>query len=443
MQRTQLVNIFLVVFIVMLGFGLIMPLMPFFAGKYGASSSVVGFLVAAYAAAQFIGAPILGRMSDRTGRRPILVVSMAGTALGFSLLGLAEPLGKALASLLSANPTPALQNSVILGVMFLSRIISGLFGGMITVAQAYIADVTDESSRTQGMGMIGAAFGLGFIVGPVMGGVLSQWGFAVPAFAAAGMALLNLGTILFLLPESLTAARKAELMREGGQRKAALINLPEMMSKLGKPRLGPLLTIRLFVSLAMSLFMALFTLWAKDRLALSAQVTSYVMAYNGLLSIVAQVGLIGPLTRRFPNAQLMFWGVAMLSLSMFGWALTATMPVLLLVMIPMALATGVLNTVIGSATSWAVPPQEMGDALGTSSAFESISRVIAPSVGGWLLGALGAWAPGVLGGMLLAGLAVFAHLRLILHPDPPLPLPALLGQAMPEPEGTPLVADAA
>jgi len=193
----------------------------------------------------------------------------------------------------------------------------------------------------------------------------------------------------------------------------------------------------------MSLFMALFTLWAKDRLALSAQVTSYVMAYNGLLSIVAQVGLIGPLTRRFPNAQLMFWGVAMLSLSMFGWALTATMPVLLLVMIPMALATGVLNTVIGSATSWAVPPQEMGDALGTSSAFESISRVIAPSVGGWLLGALGAWAPGVLGGMLLAGLAVFAHLRLILHPDPPLPLPALLGQAMPEPEGTPLVADAA
>jgi len=442
-QRTQLVNIFLVVFIVMLGFGLIMPLMPFFAGKYGASSSVVGFLVAAYAAAQFIGAPILGRMSDRTGRRPILVVSMAGTALGFSLLGLAEPLGKALASLLSANPTPALQNSVILGVMFLSRIISGLFGGMITVAQAYIADVTDESSRTQGMGMIGAAFGLGFIVGPVMGGVLSQWGFAVPAFAAAGMALLNLGTILFLLPESLTAARKAELMREGGQRKAALINLPEMMSKLGKPRLGPLLTIRLFVSLAMSLFMALFTLWAKDRLALSAQVTSYVMAYNGLLSIVAQVGLIGPLTRRFPNAQLMFWGVAMLSLSMFGWALTATMPVLLLVMIPMALATGVLNTVIGSATSWAVPPQEMGDALGTSSAFESISRVIAPSVGGWLLGALGAWAPGVLGGMLLAGLAVFAHLRLILHPDPPLPLPALLGQAMPEPEGTPLVADAA
>lgn len=444
MQRSQLFNIFLVVFIVMLGFGLIMPLMPFFAGKYGASSSVVGLLVAAYAAAQFIGAPILGRMSDRVGRRPILVVSMAGTAFGFGLLGLAEPLGKALASLVSANPTFELQNGVILGVMFLSRAISGLFGGMITVAQAYIADITDESSRTQGMGIIGAAFGLGFIVGPVMGGVLSRWGFAVPAFAAAGMALLNLGTILILLPESLTAARKAELARQKGQGKTSLFDLPAMVSKLGKPRLGPLLTVRLFVSLAMSLFMALFTLWAKERLGLSAQVTSYVMAYNGLLSIVAQVGLIGPLTRRFPNAQLMFWGIAMLSLGMFGWALAASMPILLLVMIPMALATGVLNTVIGSATSWAVPPQEMGDALGTSSAFESISRVLAPSVGGWLLGAVGTWAPGVLGGILLAGLAVFAHRRLILHPDPPLPVPALLGQAEPEPAAvTPLATEAA
>ena len=444
MQRSQLFNIFLVVFIVMLGFGLIMPLMPFFAAKYGASSSVVGLLVAAYAAAQFVGAPILGRMSDRMGRRPLLVVSMAGTAFGFALLGLAEPLGKALASLFAADPTPALQNGVILGMMFLSRIICGLFGGMITVAQAYIADVTDARTRTQGMGMIGAAFGLGFVVGPVLGGVLSQWGFAVPSFAAAGMALLNLGTILFMLPESLTEARKAELARQKGPGKQPLIDLPAMMGKLGKPRLGPLLTVRLFVSLAMSLFMALFTLWAKDRLGLSAQVTSYVMAYNGLLSIVAQMGLIGPLTKRFPNAQLIFWGVVILSAAMLGWAFTASTPVLLVVMVPMAFATGVLNTVIGAATSWSVRPEEMGDALGTSSAFESLSRVIAPSVGGWLLGAAGTWAPGALGGVLLAGLAVFAYRRLIVNPDPPLPAPALLGQAALKPaSAAPLTVEAA
>ena len=178
--------------------------------------------------------------------------------------------------------------------------------------------------------------------------------------------------------------------------------------------------------------MALFTLWAKDRLALSAQVTSYVMAYSGLLSILAQVGLIGPLTKRFPNAQLMFWGIVTLAAAMLGWGLTSNVPMLLVVMIPMALSTGVLNTVIGSATSWAVPPQEMGDALGTSSAFESLSRVIAPSVGGLLLGAVGTWAPGLLAAAILAGLAVFAYRRLILHPDPPLPMPVLLGQAAPK-----------
>ncbi len=430
-QRSQLFNIFLVVFIVMLGFGLIMPLMPFFAAQYGASSFVVGLLVAAYAAAQFFGAPLLGRLSDRKGRRPLLVVSMTGTSFGFILLGLADPLGRALASLFAADPSPALQNAVILGVMFLSRIVCGLFGGMITVAQAYIADITDERTRTQGMGMIGAAFGLGFIVGPVMGGVLSQWGFAVPSFAAAGMALLNLGTILVLLPESLTEARKDELARQKGQGKQSLINLPAMMGKLGRPRLGPLLTVRLIVSLAGSLFMALFTLWAKDRLGLSAQVTSYVMAYNGLLSILAQVGLIGPLTKRFPDANLIFSSIVILATAMLGWALTANVPTLLVVMIPMALSTGVLNTVIGSATSWSVPPQEMGDALGTSSAFESLSRVIAPSVGGWLLGAVGTWVPGTLGAVLLAGLAVFAWRRLIVNPDPPLPMPVMLGQAAP------------
>ena len=261
MQRSQLLNIILVVFIVMLGFGLIMPLIPYYGAEYGASDFLLGLLMAAYAVAQFVGAPLLGRLSDRLGRRPLLVVSMAGTALGFLLLGLADPLGRGLSTLLSANPTLELQNAVILGVMFFSRLISGLTGGVITVANAYIADVTDERDRTQGMGMLGAAFGLSFILGPVIGGVLSQWGYAVPAFVAAGLAALNLGTVTGVLKESLTAERKAEL---ASQPKRPLVSLPAMIKSLGKPRLGPLLTIRLFVSLAGALFMALFTLWTKN-----------------------------------------------------------------------------------------------------------------------------------------------------------------------------------
>ena len=309
MRRSQILNIFLVVFIVMLGFGLIMPLLPYFVAGYGGSSVTLGLLVASYAAAQFVGAPLLGRLSDRRGRKPLLVFSMAGTALSFALLGLAEPLGRGLASLLAANPPPALQNGAILGMMFLSRILGGLTGGMITVAQAYITDITDSEHRTQALGMIGAAFGLGFILGPVIGGVLSRWGFAVPAFVAAGMAALNLLTILLLLPESLTAEQKMALAK---QPKRAAVDFAAIVRKMGAPRVGPLLTIRLFSSLAGSLFMALFTLWAKDRLGLNTQGTSYLLAYQGLLSIIVQVGLIGRLTKRFSDAQLITWSLALL-----------------------------------------------------------------------------------------------------------------------------------
>ncbi|MGE5603051.1 MAG: MFS transporter, partial [Nitrososphaerales archaeon] len=169
MPRSQLVSIFLVVFIVMLGFGLIMPLLPYYAASYGGSDFLVGLLVASYAAAQFVGAPLLGRMSDQRGRRPILVISMLGTALGFVLLALADPIGRAIGSLLAAGAGPgrlqATQNSAVLVMMFVSRIVTGLSGGMITAAQAYMADITDAQHRTMGQGLIGAAFGLGFILG--------------------------------------------------------------------------------------------------------------------------------------------------------------------------------------------------------------------------------------------------------------------------------------
>jgi DHA1 family tetracycline resistance protein-like MFS transporter len=144
---------------------------------------VTGLLVASYAAAQLIGAPVLGRLSDRFGRRPILLVSIFGTFLGFILLGIANTLW----------------------ILFAARIIDGFTGGNLSIAQAYISDVTDTKNRSKGLGMIGAAFGLGFIIGPVTGGFLSQWGYAVPAFVAAAMSFINLILIYFWLPESLTS----------------------------------------------------------------------------------------------------------------------------------------------------------------------------------------------------------------------------------------------
>jgi len=419
MRGSRLLNIFLVVFIDLLGFGLILPLLPYFAGQYGASPFLIGLLVASYAAAQFIGAPLMGRLSDRFGRRPVLVLSIAGTALGFLLLGLAEPLGKALASFVLSSPTPeqsqTLQYGAILGVMFISRVLSGLTGGNITVAQAYIADVTDAQNRAKGLGLIGAAFGLGFILGPAIGGALSTFGYAVPALAAAGLATLNLIGVIVLLPESLSEERKAELAK---QERRALISFAGMMEELRKPRIGPLMTIRFFYALAAALFQTMFTLWAKDRLGLNAQTTSYLLAYVGLLSVIVQGGLIGRLTKRFSEAQLIAWCVVIQAVSLLAWAFTPSVPVLLVVLVPIAFSTGVLNTVINSAITRAVPPHEVGGALGTSSALESLSRIISPLVGGWLLGTVGAWAPGVVGAGIMTGVSVFVWRRPPISPEP-------------------------
>ncbi len=420
MKNKRLLNIFLVVFIDLLGFGLILPLLPFYAGEYGASDFVVGLLAAAYALAQFFGAPFLGRLSDRFGRRPVLMISIAGTALSFLLLGLADPLGRWLAGLPLANSSSeqlaALTNATVIGVMFISRMIGGLAGGNITVAQAYITDVTDAQNRAKGLGMIGAAFGLGFILGPATGGLLSRFGYAVPAFAAAGLAALNLIGVYFTLPESLTTEARAAMV---GQRRA-LISLPAMWEALSTPRVGPLLNIRLSFALAAALLQTMFTLWAKDRLSLDAQATSLLLAYLGVLSVIVQGGLIGPLTKHFSEAKLIVWGTLVYGLAMLAWAFTPSVPVLLVVMVPMAFSSGVLNTVINSAITRVVSPQEIGGALGIASSLESLSRVISPAVGGWLLGSVGLWAPGLAGAIIMAWVVAFSWRRLIVRPDPAL-----------------------
>lgn len=179
MKDKPLFSIFLIVFIDMLGFGLILPLLPYYAETFGASDTVIGLLVASYAAAQLIGAPVLGRLSDRYGRRPVLLISLIGTMVGFIMLGVAKTLL----------------------VLFASRILDGITGGNISVAQAYITDVTDDENRARGLGMIGAAFGLGFIIGPASGGLLSQFGFSVPAFVAAGLVAINILLVAMWLPE--------------------------------------------------------------------------------------------------------------------------------------------------------------------------------------------------------------------------------------------------
>ncbi|GAB4399909.1 MAG: tetracycline resistance MFS efflux pump [Anaerolineales bacterium] len=414
MKRSPLFSIFLVVFIDLLGFGLILPLLPFYAETYGATPLVVGLLTASYAAAQLLGAPILGRLSDRYGRRPILLLSIFGTFVGLLLLGFAEPLGRAAAGML-----PFLSvNASILTVLFLSRILDGLTGGNISVAQAYITDVTDASSRARGLGLIGAAFGLGFILGPATGGILSTWGYSVPAFAAAALSAINLLSVYFSLPESLTPEVRAKMPMQTGK---PAFSFQSLWQALNRERVGPLLHVRFFFGLAFATFQSIFALYAQYQLNLDARATGFVLTYVGILSALVQGVAVGAFSKRYNDRSIILAGSILMGISLLAWAFTPNVTILLIVLAPLALAGGTLNTVLNSALTKAVYPEEVGGTLGLSAAIESLTRVIAPTAGGYLLGAFGAWAPGIFTTLLMAWVVSFIWRRLIINPDPPLP----------------------
>ena len=413
MKTARLINIFIVVFVDLLGFGLILPLLPYYAEKFGASPAVIGLLTASYAAASLVGAPLLGRLSDRLGRRLILLLSVAGTFIGFLLLAFAEPIGIGLANLVAS---PAI-NVFVLGILFLSRIVDGLTGGNITVAQAYISDITDEKNRARGLGLIGAAFGLGFIIGPAAGGLLSKFGYSVPALVAAGLSFLNLISIFFFLPESLTEQRRLAMHVQ----KRPPFTLKALIVALNRPKVGPLLHVRFFFAMAFSMFQSIFSLYAAYKLHLSSQTTGYVLAYVGVLSVLVQGVGVGLVTKRFRENAIIITSMWLMVVGLVGWAITPNLPVLLVVMLPLSMGGGMLNTVINSAISKAVTPEEIGGTLGISTSLESISRVIAPSAGGFLLQNLGAWAPGLVSALLMLWAVFFAYRRIILVRKPMIP----------------------
>lgn len=405
MRNKRLFSIFVIVFIDLLGFGLILPLLPFYADQYGASPLVVGLLTAIYAAAQLVGAPLLGRLSDRFGRRPLLLISITGTLIGFLLFGVAEPLGTSLAGWLNIP-----LNTSILLILFFSRALDGFTGGNISVAQAYITDVTTEETRARGLGLVGAAFGLGFIVGPALGGFLSRYGLGTPAFAAAGLSALNLLMIALWLPESLSAEeRQAAGERKSGSR----VSFQALTAALRRPRVGPLLSISFLYGLAFALFTTIFSLFAQYRLDLNAQQTGYVLAYVGLLIALVQGVGVGLIARRFTERWTIFTTTLIVAVSLGFWAFTPNLPALLVILAPLALASGVLNTVLRSKLTKVVGQDEVGGILGLSAALESATRVIAPSLGGALLGSLGTWAPGLAGSLIMVGVVGFVWFRIL------------------------------
>lgn len=381
--RSPLIPIFLIVFVGLLGFGIILPLLPLYAEQFGASPFTVGVLLASYSLMQLLATPYLGALSDRIGRRPVLLISQVGTVLSFLLLGLAD-------SLL---------------LLFVARILDGISGGNIATAQAYISDITDEKGRAKAFGLIGAAFGLGFMLGPAIGGILSQGdNYHIPAFVAAAISLFSLLLTIFVLPESLPKEKRSV------QRKPRIIDAHALRRALGYEQLGLLLLIFFILNIAQAGFQGLFALFGQRQFNFGARETGYVLAYVGVLAVLVQGGGIGPIVRRFGERRTLQAGLALGACGLVWAGFTVNWLILLLALLPVAIGLGVAVPAANSMITRESPPDERGQILGISQSFAALARVLGPLLAGWSF-RYEAWGPFVLAGAFVA-LASMLSLRL-------------------------------
>jgi MFS transporter, DHA1 family, tetracycline resistance protein len=383
---SPLLPIFLIVFVGLLGFGIILPLLPLYAESFGATPFVAGVLVASYSLMQLIATPYLGALSDRIGRRPVLIISQVGTVLSYILFGL-------------ANSLP---------LLFVARILDGLSGGNIATAQAVISDVVEEKNRVRAYGLIGAAFGLGFTLGPAIGGVLSQGGnYHIPAFVAAGISFVSLLLTIVLLPESLPPDKRNTV------RQPRIFDLDGLRRAVRYEQLGLIFVIFFLFNLAQAGFTGLFALFAARRFAFDEAAAGYLLAYVGVLGIAVQGGGIAPIVRRFGERLTLQVGLLLGALG-FVWAgFAASWPVLLVALVPLALGLGVALPTLNSLITRESPPTERGRILGTSQSISALARVVGPLALGFAL-EFETWLPFVLAALLIGGGGVLA-LRL----DPP------------------------
>lgn len=355
MKRSPLIVIFTTVFIDLVGFGIVIPVLPFYAEgtTFNATPRTVGLLFASYSIMQLIFSPILGRLSDRYGRRPVLLISIIGTGVGFLILGFA----------------------MTLWMLFLGRILDGITGGNISTAQAYIADVTTKENRAKGMGMIGAAFGLGFIFGPAIGGILSRWGIHVPFFFAASLCFANAVLLYFTLPETVTRDHPARNLA-GGR------SLGQIIKSLKQPRLAFILAIYFFFIVAFSIMTTSFSLYTMFRFGYDAQHTGYLFAYVGLIAVIVQGGLIGRLVKKFGELPLIIFGAFCFAISLFAVPFVGPaaggLAALLVGGGVFSLGNSLATPALTSIASKSVGAAEQGTVLGVTQSVASLARAVGP-----------------------------------------------------------------
>jgi DHA1 family tetracycline resistance protein-like MFS transporter len=344
-RRSALAILFVIVFVDLLGFGMVIPVMALYAERLGAPDAQIGWLMTGYSAMQFVFTPIWGRLSDRFGRRPLLLLSIAMTAVGF--------LGYAIA--------PDFR------WLLASRLFAGAATANIAIAQAYIADVTPPEGRAKGMGLIGAAFGLGFVLGPAIGGFLSTVSLAWPGYAAAILAGANGVAAFFILPEP--AARVAAQHRP---------RFTAVLDELRRPGIRRLIVIYLLSILAFSGMEATFALIAAHRYALDQRHVSWVFAFIGVIVTIVQGGLIGPLTRRFGEKALLVAGLAIQAIGLAAIPYAGGMPGLLVACVPLAVGSGLTSPALSSLLSRSARAEDQGGTLGIGQSAAALGRIGGP-----------------------------------------------------------------
>jgi DHA1 family tetracycline resistance protein-like MFS transporter len=354
MKRSPLLVIFITVFIDLIGFGIVIPVLPFYVEgtKFNASPSMVGLLFASYSVMQLVFSPILGRLSDKYGRRPILLLSLTGTGLGFLVLGFATTLW----------------------MLFAGRIIDGISGGNISTAQAYIADVTTPENRAKGMGLIGAAFGLGFVFGPAIGGILSRWGINVPFFFAAGLAFANALLLYFVLPETVTPDHPARVSAATGR-------WSQLLRALRQSRLAFVLSIYFLFVVAFSVMTTTFGLFTMFRFGYDAHDTGWLFVFVGLVGALIQGVLIGRLVKRFGELPLVIAGALFFTASLFAMPFTGPQTGLLTLLVvggTFAVGNSLATPSLTSLASKSVGRGEQGGVLGITQSVASLSRTVGP-----------------------------------------------------------------
>jgi MFS transporter, DHA1 family, tetracycline resistance protein len=375
------------VFLDLLGIGLIFPIGPFYAGAFGANAFEVGLLFTSYSVAQFLTIPILGALSDRLGRRPVLLSCIAGEAVGYLLFGTAGSLG----------------------MLYVSRVVAGASSGNIGAAQAYMADITRPRERTRSFGLLGAAISVGFLFGPVVGGFLGGINLRLPAFVAAGLVVINCVSAIVWLPESLPAERRT---------RASLVMGANPFGVLGKLLRRPLLRAPLVATFlcnfAFSGYLATFALFASARFGFGPENVAIVLVVQSALSIIMQTVGVRRLSEALPDTTIVQLGAA---LSLLGFVVIALAPspwVLYVVSAPLhAGGSSLWRSALSSLITKLVSPREQGMANGGGQATQALATIVGPMWAGASFEQLGTASPFLAGAAMfgLAGVTIATAVR--------------------------------